>query len=121
MNRSDRDTKQLKIKVINLIELAYQKNKEITTSLIREKGAFTLVVDQDGRATLSGKAGVVKFSAKQEFSEVALELQVVSIMFTRGNNGRIRYIASFKFFNAIQVEFTSSLSIEKLILSCSGL
>lgn len=112
---------QLKVKVINLIELAYKENEGITTSLIKEKGAFTLKINENGDAVLSGKAGIVRFSAKDEIRQLGLDLKVASIMFSSGQNGKIRYVASFSFFGSIQVEFSSALDIEKLILSCSGL
>jgi hypothetical protein len=120
---SDKGTSpyQLKVKVINLIELAYKENEGITTSLVKEKGAFTLKISENGEAVLSGKAGIVRFSAKEEVKQIGIDLKVASIMFTGGLNGKIRYIAAFSFLGGVKVEFASSIDIEKLILSCSGL
>lgn len=112
---------QLKVKVINLIELAYKENKGITTSLIREKGPFSLKISDNGDAMLTGKAGVVRFSAKEEIKSIGLELKAVSIMFSGAKGGKIRYLAAFKFAGSVSIEFTSLLDIENLILSCSGL
>lgn len=89
--------------------------------MIKEKGSFALKISHNGDAELSGKAGYVKFSAKQELAQIGLDLKIASIMFTSGRNGKIRYIASFSFFGGATVEFASSIDIEKLILSCSGL
>ena len=112
---------QLKIKVINLIELAYKEQDGVTTSLIREKGRFTLKVNEHGKATLSGKSGIVRFSAKEEVEQIGIDLKVASILFSTGKDGRIHYVASFTFLGGFNIEFASILDVEKLILSCSGL
>jgi len=112
---------QLKIKVINLIELAYKSNGDITTSLVKSKGSFILKINDKGEATLSGKAGMVRFTAKNEIKKLGIDLKIASIMFFGTPNGKIHYTASFNFMGGAKVEFSSIIDVEKLILSCSGL
>lgn len=112
---------QLKIKVINFIELAYKSNGDVTASLVKSKGGFTLKVNQKGDAILSGKAGMVRFSVKDEINQFGIDLKLVSIMFSGNRNGKIHYTASFNFMGGAKVEFTSIVDVKKLILSCSGL
>jgi len=112
---------QLKMKVINFIELAYKSNGDITASLIKSKGGFTLKVNDKGEAILSGKSGMVRFTVKDEIKQFGIDLKVASIMFSGNRNGKIHYAASFNFMGGAKVEFSSIVDIEKLILSCSGL
>lgn len=112
---------QLKIKVINFIELAYKENEGITRSLIKSKGPFTLKINERGEATLTGKSGVVRFDVNDEIKQFGLDIKMVSVMFSGGNEGKLHYMASFNFLGSVRVEFSSVIDIEKLILSCSGL
>jgi hypothetical protein len=111
---------QLKIKVINLIELAYKSDDKVTVSIVKSKGPFTLKVDQNGNATLSGKAGVVRFAASEEVNKFGIGFKYANIMFF-GGNGKLNYSASFGFDRIGKITFTSFIDVEKLILSCSGL
>lgn len=121
MSESGVSSYQLKIKVINLVELAYKENEGVTTSLLREKGPFTLKVNERGEAMLTGKAGNVRFDVSEEVKQIGLDLKVVTIMFSGSKDGKLRYMASFNFAGGVKVEFSSLLDVEKLILSCSGL
>ncbi len=112
---------QLKIKVINFIELAYKSDGDITGSLVKSKGGFTLKVNDKGEAVLSGKAGIVRFSAKEEIKRFGLDFKIASIMFSGNRNGKIHYAATFNFMGGVKVAFSSIVDVEKLILSCSGL
>ncbi|MCF6324352.1 MAG: hypothetical protein L3J89_08525 [Gammaproteobacteria bacterium] len=112
---------QLKVKVINFVELAYKSNGDITASLIKSRGSFTLKVNDKGEAVLSGKAGMVRFSVKNEIKQFGIDLKVASIMFSGNRNGKIHYTAFFNFMGGAKVEFSSIVDVEKLILSCSGL
>ncbi|MBT3146702.1 hypothetical protein [Neptunomonas phycophila] len=114
------DQSVLKIEVIKLIELSYKSDSGLTASILKSKGPFTLKVDQDGKAVLSGKAGKVKFSAKENVKQLGVDLKFLSIMFFGSEKG-LHYTASFNFFGGVKVEFTSIIDLEKLILSCSGL
>lgn len=121
MSENSVSSYQLKIKVINLIELAYKENEGVTTSLLKEKGPFTLKVNDRGDATLTGKAGTVRFDVSEEVKQIGLDLKVVSIMFSGGKDGKLHYMASFSFVGGVKVEFSSIIDVEKLILSCSGM
>ena len=111
----------LKVKIINLIELAYKSNGDITTSLVKNSGPFTMAIDDQGNAVLSGRTGIVKFSGHDEMQQIGIDLKSASIMFSGSRSGRIHYVAAFNFAGAISVEFSSILDIDKLISSCSGL
>ncbi|KKO47155.1 hypothetical protein WG68_00420 [Arsukibacterium ikkense] len=121
MSENSVSSYQLKIRVINFIELAYKENDGVTTSLIKEKGPFTLKVNERGEAMLIGKAGTVRFDVSEEVKQIGLDLKMVSVMFSGGREGKLHYMASFNFAGGVKVEFSSILDIEKLILSCSGL
>jgi len=110
----------LKIKVINFIELAYKENDKLTVSIVKNKGAFTLKVNQDGDATLSGKSGIVRFSASEATEKFGVDFKYASIMFFSGR-GKLNYTASFGFSKLGKITYTSFIDIEKLVLSCSGL
>lgn len=120
-NEESTSNYQLKIKVINLIELAYKSNGDLTASIVKDRGRFSLRVDHNGRAKLSGKAGVVRFSATEEVNQFGLDLKLASIMFFGTDSEKIRYTATFKFAGGLDIKFSSSLDVEKLVLSCSGL
>lgn len=120
---SDEDptsTYQLKIKVINLIELAYKSDDTVTVSVVKSKGPFTLSVDQNGNATLSGKTGVVRFSANEEVQKFGIGFKYANVTFFGGNK-KLNYSATFGFDRIGKITFTSFIDVEKLILSCSGL
>jgi len=120
-NEEEKSSYQLKIKVINFIELAYKSDGDITASLVKSKGGFTLKVNDKGEGILSGKAGIVRFSAKKEVKQFGLDFKVASIMFSGNKNGKIHYTATFNFLGGVKVAFSSIVDVEKLILSCSGL
>lgn len=80
---------QLKIKIINFIELAYKENEGVTSSLIQSKGPFTLKINERGEATLSGKSGVVRFDVNDEVKQIGLDIKMVSVMFSGGNEGKL--------------------------------
>lgn len=89
-------TYQINVKVLDYIELAYNENKEITVNLVKSKGAFSLKVDQNGNATLTGKAGIVRFSVNNTGDKIGFDLKCVSIMFFGERSGRnLHYSATF--------------------------
>ena len=120
-NQDSTSSYQLKVKVINFIELAYKSNGVVTRSLVTSKGGFILKINDRGEATLSGKAGIVRFSVNNEINQFGIDLKMASIMFSGNRNGKIHYSASFNFMGVAKVEYTSIVDVEKLILSCSGL
>ncbi len=110
---------EFKIKIINFIEIAYKTSGDITTALIRDKGPFSLSIDNNGNASLSGKAGVVKFSVSDELKEYGADFRYASIMFSGNRHGMITYKASAGIGATITV--SGVLDVENLILNCSGL
>ena len=110
---------EFKIKIINFIEIAYKTNGEMTTALIRNKGPFTLKIDSNGNANLSGKAGAVAFSVSDELKEYGVDFRYASIMFSGNRDGVIIYKASVGILAEVYV--SGVLDIENLILNCSGL
>lgn len=110
---------EFKIKIINFIEIAYKTDGEITTALIRDKGPFSLRIDNHGNASLSGKAGKVSFSVSDELKEYGADFRYASIMFSGNRNGVITYKASAGIGMSITV--IGVLDVENLILNCSGL
>ena len=110
---------EVKIKIINFIEIAYKTNGEVTTALIRDMGPFSLKVDNNGNASLSGKAGSVQFSVSDEVKEYGVDFRYASIMFSGNRHGVITYKASAGIGGSITV--TGVLDVENLILNCSGL
>ena len=112
---------ELKTKVINFLEIAYKSNSGITSSIVKSKNGFTIKVDDQGNAILSGKAGIVRFSVKDEFRNYGVDLKVASLMFSGSHDGKLHYHASFKFMGMSEIKFKSVIDVKKLILSCSGL
>ncbi len=121
MSNDSANSTQLKIKIIDLIELAYKSNDGVTTSLVKSSGPFTMSIDDQGNAVLSGKAGLVKFSAQDQIKQIGVDLKRASIMFSGSKSGKLHYVASFDFWGGLSVEFASVLDIDKLLSSCSGL
>ena len=110
---------EVKIKIINFIEIAYKANGKLTTSLIKDVGSFTLSVDNKGNASLSGRAGTVKFSVSEEIKEYGLRFKYASVMFSGNRDGVIVYKASVGI--GAEIIVSGVLDVEKLILNCSGL
>ncbi len=111
---------ELKITIAKLIEVAYSKNKGLTTKILREKGPFKLTVDQDGNARLSGKVGIVNFSASDTLDEIGANIKSVSVRFANGEGGRVKYTAIIDI-KAAKIAISGSFDFEKLVTSCSGI
>jgi len=110
---------EVKIKLLKFIEIAYKTDGEITTAIVKDKGPFTLNVDNKGNASISGKAGVVKFSVTEEIKEYGIDFKYVSVMLSGNKNGIIHYRGTFKSF--LEVSINGFIDVEQLILHCSGL
>jgi len=111
---------ELKITIAKLIEIAYSQNKGMTTKIVRTKGNFTLKVDQDGNATLTGKSGILIFSGTPALETIGAKIKRVSVTFSKGNNSSVKYKATFSL-EIISLSIGGSFDIEELITSCSGL
>ncbi len=110
---------EIKIKIINFLEIAYKTDRKLTASLVKNKGPFTLEVDNTGNATLSGNAGVVTFSVLDEIKQFGLKFKYASVRFSGNKQGMINYQASFG--APIEISVMGFIDVENLILSCSGL
>lgn len=111
---------EMKLTIARLIELSYRKNEGVTSSLIREAGNVRLTVDQNGNASLSGKAGSTRFSASEATKQLGIAVRRVTVMMSVDDDGNLRYNASFDF-PVASVTVRGSIDVEALILACSGL
>lgn len=111
---------QLKITIAKLIEVAYSQNSGVTTSIMREKGNFTLRVDQNGHAILSGEAGILSFSGDSVLKSIGATIKRLNVDFTKGENNEITYKATFSL-AIISLTVVGEFDVEELITSCSGL
>jgi len=112
---------QVRITVAKLIELAYSKDKGLTTKIVLSKGRFKLRVSSNGHATLTSNIGIVTFKGDSALTNLGAKIKVVSISFSEGEEKNINYIAMFSFSGAANISISGSFDIEKLITSCSGL
>jgi hypothetical protein len=106
---------QVKLTIAKLVEVAYSENKGMTTKIVLAKGPFKLTMDEDGNATLSGKAGVVNFSGSPTLEKIGLTLKRVNVSFSNEGEGRVRYTASVDVVKAASVSVAGAFSIEDLI------
>jgi len=121
MSDNDDQSSKIKITLAKLFEIAYSKDKGVTTALVQKKGPFSMKIDDNGVVTLSGKAGVVSFSGKPELEKVGIDLEYGSVMFSNIGNNKLGYSASLKFRGILKIEYSNVIDVEKLILGCSGL
>jgi len=113
---------EVKVTIAKLIELAYSKNKGITTKIIRKKGNFKISVDQNGKVVLHGSAGILSFSGGTALESIGAKVKMASINFTKGEGDAIDYKATFFFAGgAGGISVLGSFNVEQLITSCSGL
>ncbi|MEJ2630601.1 MAG: hypothetical protein P8011_05345 [Acidihalobacter sp.] len=112
---------EAKITIAKLIEIAYEKNSGITTKLLRNKGNFKITVDENGNATLSGNIGMLTFKADSALIILGKKVKNVSIFFTKGEGGGIKYTAMFKLVDVASISVSGFFDAEKLIFSCGGL
>ena len=117
---ADSDERKLKITIVKLLEVAYSNNEGITTKLVRKAGPFTMRIDEKGKVELSGKMGHFKFDGKPTLEKMGVDLKMASLMFSNGGHNQLNYSAKIKL-AAVEFEYSSTLNIEELMLSCSGL
>jgi len=120
MNQSHPNEAQLKIRVFKILEIAYQNDGELTTSIVRSHQPFTLTVTSNGTATLTGKAGKLTFNASEETRSIGFDFKFASLHFLGTQNSQLRYSASFTI-GFTNVTFRGNFDVEKFILKCSGL
>jgi len=113
---------EIKLTIAKLIELAYSKNKGLTTKIIRKKGNFKISIDQNGKVMLHGSAGVFAFNGGEVLEGVGAKIKMASILFSKGKGNNVNYRATFTFAGGVSaISITGSFDIEKLITYCSGL
>ena len=79
-----------------------------------------LTVDQDGKATLSGTAGIFTFSGTPALEKIGAKIKRVSVNFTNEDGKKIGYSATFSL-EVVSMTVMGEFDLEALILSCSGL
>ena len=112
---------EVKITIAKLLEVAYSKNKGVTTKIVRKKGNFKLTVDSQGNATLSGSVGMMTFKANSALEGLGAKVKNISISFSKGDDNDVKYTAMFSFIGIAAISVSGKFNIEELILSCSGL
>ncbi|RZF95320.1 hypothetical protein EXT42_00405 [Pseudoalteromonas sp. CO302Y] len=112
---------EIKVTIAKLLEVAYSKNKGVTTKIVRSKGNYKLTVDEKGTVSLSGSVGMLTFKGDSALQGLGAKLKNASISFTKGDSNNIKYTATFNFISAASISVSGSFDIEELILSCSGL
>ena len=100
--------------------MAYSKDEGVTTSILLSKGPFKLKVDQNGKARLSSKAGIVTFSGTPTLDKIGANIKSLSVSFSPGEGKQIKYHASFDL-KVSKVAVRGSFDVEQVIMSCSGL
>ncbi len=115
------NTYSLKLSVARFLELSYASNEGLTASILREVGPASISVDSNGFATLSGKAGVVRFSASEAIQELGLQVRRIGISMDVNEQGELDYTARFLFVGTLALSVRGTIDVEQLILSCSGL
>lgn len=113
-------THKLQVTVARLLELSYARNEGLTASIIREVGPAKISVRSDGSATLSGKAGVVTFSASDAIEEIGITVSRIGVSLSIREDGQLDYSARF-FTGALALSANGTIDVEQLILACSGI
>ena len=112
----------IKITIAKLLEIAYTKNKGLTTKIVRKKGKFKITIDQNGKVKLHGSAGVLAFNGSLALEAIGAKVKFATIHFSKAEGNSANYKASFSFAgDQAAILITGTLNIEELITSCSGL
>lgn len=112
---------EVKITIAKLLEVAYSKNKGVTTKIVKSKGNYRLTIDENGNVMLSGSVGMLTFKGDSALQGLGAKVKNASITFTKGDSNDIKYTATFNFVGVAGMSVSGSFNIEELILSCSGL
>lgn len=111
---------EVKIAVGRLIELAYEKNKGLTASILAQKGTAKLTVSSDGTAILSNSVGIITFSGNPALKQIGTKIKFLSVGFENRDGMDIQYKAGVKV-GLGTISVSGTFNLEKLITSCSGL
>jgi hypothetical protein len=113
---------EIKITIAKLIEIAYSRNKGVTTKFLRKKGNFKLTIDQNGKVMIHGGAGPLTFNGATALEGLGVKIKMASINFTKIDDDDINYKGTFSFAGgAGAISLSGSFNIEELITSCSGI
>lgn len=111
---------ETKITIAKFLELAYSKDKGMTVKIMAKKGGARLTIDQNGKATLSGTAGIVTFSGSPVLDKIGATIKRVSVSFNNKGGMNVGYNATFDL-EYMKLTVMGDFDLEKLITSCSGL
>jgi len=111
---------EAKITIAKFLELAYSKDKGMTVKILAKKGGARLTIDQNGKATLSGSAGIVTFSGTPVLERIGAKIKRVHVTFNNKGEMNVGYTATFDL-EYIKLTVMGDFNLEKLITSCSGL
>lgn len=111
---------EAKITVAKFIEAAYSKDKGMTVKILAQKGKAKLTVDQNGKATLSGSAGILTFSGTPVLEKLGVKIKRVSVSFNNNDEMEVSYSATFDL-EYIKLSVFGDFNLEELITSCSGI
>lgn len=112
---------QVKITIAKLLEIAYSKDKGVTTKIVRSKGNFKITIDKNGNVMLYGGTDVLTFSGDSALKNLGVKIKNVSISFSKEESNEVKYVATFVFSGAANISLTGAFNIEELITSCPGL
>lgn len=112
----------VKITIAKLIQIAYTKNKGLTTKIVLKKGRFKITISESGRVKLHGSAGVLSFNGSAALEELGAKIKFATIHFSKAEGNSANYRASVAFFgDKLSIVVSGTFDIEELITSCSGL
>lgn len=111
---------EAKITIAKVIELAYSQNKGLTYSIIAQKGNAKLTIDQNGKAIISGTAGVVVISEGVDATKIGAKIKRANITFSNEDGMNIGYSGTIDY-GVAKVSVIGTFNLEALITSCSGL
>ena len=111
---------EAKITIAKLIELAYSKDKGVTVKIMAHRGSAKLTVDQDGKATLTGSAGIMTFSGTPVLEKIGAKIKRVNVSFDNKDGMNVGYTATFDL-EYMKLSVFGNFDLEELITSCSGL
>jgi hypothetical protein len=112
---------EAKVTIAKLLEVAYSKNKGMTTALMRSKGNVKISVNQHGKVLMLGSVGVLTFSAEDALKSLGVKVRFISVSFSKVDEKNIKYKATFTFIKVASLSISGNFDIEEMILSCSGL
>jgi len=111
---------EVKLTIAKLIDIAYSKDKGMTTKIVMDKGMFKLTMDADGNVELSGKSGHLRFSGKPALEQIGVSMKRLTVNFVGGQNGNVHFIASIDL-KITMFTVSGDFNIVDLITACSGL